>query len=168
MLSIYMFMHTGLQHIGCYYVPRFSNFLSLLEGRTPDVLDNPLTRQNPVRKCGKAAQTLRFNLFGVSLGYCISGSNRITDYQYVRSALCADGNGGYSRGYYIMDVYEVVNVQSFSDSVQAVEAAVVGGTEPASLSPGSGDDMNGSPGFHHAGFLAILCGVLISVTLSAL
>lgn len=82
--------------------------------------DNPYTRVNPVSKCGIAAQDRSLRFFGVTLGYCISGSNLLSDYTYVQSRLCRDGKGSYSQGFFVMDVYEVTNQQSFMDSVVGI------------------------------------------------
>ena len=78
-------------------------------------MDDPFTRVNPVSKCGTAAQQLDFNFFGVTQGYCISGSNQLSDYQYVSSSFCRDGRGGFSKdfGMYVMDVYEITSSQLF-------------------------------------------------------
>lgn len=108
--------YTGIRHRGCWYLNTRSGRLGTLEGRTPALSDNPFTRQNPVSKCGIATQNENFFLFGVTLGYCISGSNNLQDYQYVTSGLCMNGRGGYSRGYFIMDVYEITSQQLFRDS----------------------------------------------------
>ena len=107
----------GLVYRGCYYLNTRSTRLLLLEGTTPDLSDDPFTRQNPVSKCGIAAQNQTYFFFGVTLGYCISGSNVFSDYTYYNSSLCRDGRGGYNRGYFIMDVYEITDQQSFRDSV---------------------------------------------------
>ena len=83
----------GLQHGGCYYVPAYSSVLFFLEGTTVDLSDNPLLREEPIRKCGTAAQELRLDTFAVSVGYCISGSNDLSDYQTYPSLLCENGEG---------------------------------------------------------------------------
>ena len=114
-------IYSGLTHRGCWYLNNRNRRLGTLEGRTRDLSDNPITRVNPASKCGVAAQTLNFRFFGVTLGYCISGSNLLSDYQYVQSQLCRDARGGYNRGFFIMDVYEVTNQQSFSDSLESIQ-----------------------------------------------
>ena len=53
----------------------------------------------------------------------MSGSNNAMDYEFVRSTLCEDGKGSYSRGWYIMDVYQINNTASFSDSVAQMNIA---------------------------------------------
>ncbi len=77
------------------------------------------TRTNPIRKCASAAQDYFFRLFALSIGYCISGSNNLDDYQYVCSEACRDGKGAYVSSYFIMDVYEIVDTQTFQDSISA-------------------------------------------------
>jgi len=121
-VSLFISHSIGLQHIGCYYVPRFSRALGLLEGLTPDLSDNPFTRTDPIRKCGQAARNFSFTLFAVSAKYCISGSNRLSDYQYVETTFCRDGVGGYVSGYFVMDVYQIVNIQSFQDSAAQIDS----------------------------------------------
>ena len=85
----------GLRHDGCYYVPAYSSVLYYLEGTTTDLSDNPFLREEPIRKCGTAAQEFRFDVFAVSVGYCISGSNDLSDYQIYTSSLCENGEGTY-------------------------------------------------------------------------
>ena len=110
----------GLQHVGCYAVPRFSRSLALLEGLTDDLSDQPRNRIDPIRKCGQGAQTYRFSLFSVSANYCISGSNRLSDYQTTTSNLCQDGVGAYRFGTFFMDVYQIVDTQDFRVSADEV------------------------------------------------
>lgn len=111
---------SGLEYRGCWYLNTRTGRLGTLEGRNKDLSDDPFTRENPVSKCGLAAQNESFSFFGVSLGYCISGSNRLSDYQYVRSSLCRDGRGNYRNGFFIMDVFEINNQQSFMDSAMGI------------------------------------------------
>ena len=106
-----MSISTGIVSRGCWYLNTRGRRLGLLDGR-PGLTDDPFTRENPVSKCGLVAQRENYKFFGVSLGYCISGSNLLSDYQYVQSQLCQDGKGGYYRGYFIMDVYEVSSQQA--------------------------------------------------------
>ena len=113
----------GLRHIDCYYVPKFSGSLGLIEGQVEDVSDVPSSRRQPVRKCGQAATKLGYSLFAVSVNYCISGSNTVTDYRYVRAGLCKDGVGGYSRGYFFMDVYRITDPEAFREVSSDPEAA---------------------------------------------
>ncbi len=108
---------TGLQHIDCYYVPSYSTELGLLEGLTEDLTDDPLTRPDAVQRCAKAATELGYSIFAVSIGYCISGSSNVDDYKYVRSSICNNGIGGYSRGYFGMDVYEIMEAEQVHDFV---------------------------------------------------
>lgn len=108
---------SGLNHIDCQYIPSHSTALGLLEGLTTDLMDDPLTRTNPVQRCAKAAKELGYTLFAVSVGYCISGSSDPVDYQYVRSSACNNGIGGYTRGYFSMDIYEIAEHEVVHDFV---------------------------------------------------
>ena len=74
-------------------MPAYSNSLYFLEGETSDLSDNPRNREQPIRKCGSAAQVFGYDFFAVTVGYCISGSSRVADYQYVPSQLCNEGIG---------------------------------------------------------------------------
>lgn len=139
-LAFPLSLSSGIVHHGCWYMDSRGR-LGTLEGRNPDLTDDPLTRENPVSKCGLAAQTESFLFFGVTQGYCISGSNRLSDYQYVRSGLCMDGKGGYSRGYFIMDVYEITSQQNFRDSVVVNDTAI---TESDVLSTTAQDSSSSS------------------------
>lgn len=97
--------------------------MRLLERTTPDLSDNPFTRTEPVRKCGTAAQLQSYTLFGVAVGYCISGSSSLDSYSASGSSgLCTNGTGDYNSRFRVfsMDIYEVSNQQSFSDSVQEI------------------------------------------------
>ena len=109
-------MCAGIRYRGCWYYNSRSRIGSL-EGRTHDLSDDPFTRVNPVSKCGIAAQRNNYNYFGVAIGYCLSGSNQLSQYQYFSSSRCRDGKGAYSNGWFIMDVYEITDGRSFSDSV---------------------------------------------------
>ena len=98
----------------------------MLENTTPELSDDPLTRTEPVAKCGLAAVKLGYGYFGVSVGYCISGSNNSKHYNNSNSyypGLCNDGVGAvYYSGsltYYFMDVYQVNDVSSFSASADS-------------------------------------------------
>ena len=153
-----LFGPTGLQHVGCYYVPRFSNRLGLLEGLTEDLSDDPRTRTNPIRKCGAGAQEFNFNLFAVSTGYCISGSNRLRDYQYVRSRFCNNGVGGFIFGYFVMDVYEIVDTQVFQDS-----AGIVGPSPSPSPTAVANENGNGSSALSSS-IVLLLISVLTTLT----
>jgi len=134
-------------------VPRFSRALGLLEGLTPDLSDNPFTRTDPIRKCGQAARNFSFTLFAVSAKYCISGSNRLSDYQYVETTFCRDGVGGYISGYFVMDVYQIVNTQTFRDS--AAQIANPNGTIA---------DNNGSSAACSSGFITLLATLTVLMT----
>ena len=96
-----------------------------MEGETADLSDNPRTRTNPIGKCGAGAQAGGYSIFSISTGYCISGSNRLSDYQYVQNTYCRNGVGGTIRAtngnlYYVMDVYRIQDPQVFLDSVSQV------------------------------------------------
>ena len=113
-------MHAGIKYHGCWYFNSRSDQISLLEKTTPELRDSPLTRERPVSKCGVAAQKLNYDIFGITLGHCLSGTNRLSDYQYIASSLCRDGRGAYRRNSFIMDVYEITDGRSFSDSVMQI------------------------------------------------
>ena len=68
----------------------------------------------------------------------MSGSNNAMDYEFVRSTLCEDGKGSYSRGWYIMDVYQINNTVSFSDSVAQMNIATAPPTDIVNATTGSG------------------------------
>ena len=101
-------------------MPQFNHSLTLLEEMTPDLSDEPSTRTDPIRKCGQAAQDFSFNFFALSANYCISGTNKSSDYQQKQSTLCRDGVGGYSLGYFVMDVYQINNAQAFQVSAHQI------------------------------------------------
>ena len=83
---------TGIEHVGCYWVPAYSD-LFFLEGTTEDLSDNPRERQDPIRKCGNAAQLYNFEVFALAVGFCISGSNNVREYQYIETDVCEGGIG---------------------------------------------------------------------------
>ena len=154
-LNNLIFVHTtGLQHVGCYFFPGYRR-LRLLEGDTPDLSDNPRTRTNPIGKCGAGAQASGYRVFSISTGYCISGSNRISDYQYVQNTFCQNGIGGTVRAtngnlYYVMDVYQIQDPQVFLDSVSQVATTTEATEAPATTesSDAAGADLsidNGAP-----------------------
>lgn len=101
-----LYTNAGFVHVGCYAVPMRSRYLRLLEG-SKDLTDDPTRRVSPIQKCGKAAIDGEFGVFGVSLGFCISGSNDITHYQRLPADSCSNGEGGYSRSAFLMDVYKL-------------------------------------------------------------
>ena len=133
----------GLRHRGCWILRPTNRQIGSLEGTTPDVSDDAESRENPVSKCGVAAQQSNYKFFAVSLGYCLSGSNEIRDYQDDASDLCEDGKGAYTYyagGYYIMDVYEIYDTGSFSDSV----IQIANPTDLADTATDSTEDTSGS------------------------
>ena len=67
--------------------------LFFLEGTTEDLSDNPRERQDPIRKCGNAAQLYNFEVFALAVGFCISGSNNVREYQYIETDVCEGGIG---------------------------------------------------------------------------
>lgn len=142
-----------------------------MEGRTPELSDNPFTRQNPVSKCGVAADNEMYKIIGVTLGYCISGSNMLSDYQYVSSSLCQDGRGGYSRGYFIMDVYEITNEPVFRDSVNGIlpETTTLESEEEATEETeieGSADSQGGSGA--DAGAVCSMVSIVLAMILASI
>ena len=56
----------------------------------------------------------------MSANYCISGSNRLSDYQTTTSNLCQDGVGAYRFGVFFMDVYQIVGSQDFRISADEI------------------------------------------------
>lgn len=87
-----MRLSTGIEHVGCYWVPAYSDLI-FLEGTTEDLTDNPRERQNPISKCGAAAQQFNFNVFALAFGFCISGSNNTREYQHIPTDVCEGGKG---------------------------------------------------------------------------
>ena len=131
-------------HIGCNLVPSGSTTLKLLENTTPELSDNPLTRTEPVAKCGLAATNQGYKYFGVSTGYCISGSNNKEHYNNSDSyypGRCKDGVGAiHYRGrhtFYFMDVYEVTDASSFTASADSAINPDSAATVPPPLAVGS-------------------------------
>ena len=120
----------------------------MLEGYTPDLSDNPFTRTQPVPKCGLGATEEGFQFFGVSVGYCISGSSDLNDYTiYHYPGYCYDGSGGvYYAGrytYFFMDVYEVVDVPSFTVSAdQALNPGLSPSPAPTASPSSSVDNVD--------------------------
>lgn len=143
-----MFRLSGLQRVGCFFVPRFSRSIGLLEGQTPDLSDDPLARIDPIRKCGTGAQQFNYRLFAVSAGYCISGSNRQSDYTAGTRAsnLCSNGVGNVVNGNFLMDVYEIQDPEAFRNSVAQITATTSASVVPPTDSAG-GDLIvdNGAP-----------------------
>ena len=123
-----------------------------MEGETADLSDNPRARTNPIGKCGAGAQAGGYSIFSISTGYCISGSNRLSDYQYVQNTYCRNGVGGTVRAtngnlYYVMDVYRIQDPQVFLDSVSQV-ATTTEATEAPTTTESSNADLsvdNGAP-----------------------
>ena len=44
----------------------------------------------------------------------------MSDYQYISTTVCNNGVGAYFRGYFVMDVYQILDGQVFLDSVSQV------------------------------------------------
>jgi hypothetical protein len=105
---------------GCYSLPEHASNLILLEGKTDDLSDNPLTRTDAVEKCGKGAMHFNYTAFSVTLGFCISGSNDVVEYYGLAGPFCRNGEGGTFLNFYYHDVYEIVDIQAFSDSAGEV------------------------------------------------
>ena len=76
-----------------------------LEVDIPDLLpDDPSASETPVTRCGQVVMSLNYRFFGIALGgYCLSGSNDLSDYQYAQSSGCRKFRGGYSCGRPVMD-----------------------------------------------------------------
>lgn len=92
-----------------------SQSLKLLEGLTPEVSDSAVTRTKPVEKCGLAAVKLGYTVFGLIVGFCVSGSNNTSDYTRFEGYFCEDGKGGSFQGTLFMDVYEIGSPETYSD-----------------------------------------------------
>ena len=129
-------------HVGCYLIGRFAGNLGLLEGRTADLMDDPLTRTEPIRKCGVGAQQFGYRYFAISTGYCITGSNRRADYRRTSSDICSNGVGGVINGNFAMDVYLIQDPTAFLNSVAEITAP----TTPAAPSSMITDQSIGSVG----------------------
>ena len=156
----------GLRDLGCYFTPRFSNSLALFEGVTSSVSDDPLTRKDPILKCGMAAQEYNYTIFAVSIGYCISGSNQESDYQDFPSNLCENGVGAVIGGIFMMNVYEIQDPEAFRDSsTQILSPSTVapgGPTDGGSVvTDGSAVDsrLNGAPVFNASLFALSLFAI---------
>ena len=87
-------MCAGYRHLGCYELTRRYALRTL--GRF-DV--------NAVKNCAAKSQDLGFTVFAVVLGYCISASNNVEDYNTRRSSLCVSGEGRYVNEKLYLDVY---------------------------------------------------------------
>ena len=115
-----MYTCIGLRYGGCWYLNVKDRKLGSVEGTTRDLRHDASERIRPVSKCGMAVQRRGYDYFGVTEGICVTGSNNLEDYQYYASSLCRDGKGAYIQrygGWFLMDVYEITNHVSFSDSV---------------------------------------------------
>ena len=110
-MPICYYYYPGVDHLGCYSVPLFSSSIGLLEGKTSETKDNPITRTDPAGKCARAANIYGYNHFAVARGYCVTGSNVPGPYtEGGGSNRCSGGAGGYSHGYgYSMDVYRITS-----------------------------------------------------------
>lgn len=110
----------GLRHIGCFKVPS-SDKIGLLQSR-------PLQR-NPIGRCARRSIRLQtpYKLFGISAGYCITGSNRTHHYRVGgRVKTCQNGEGAYSTSQdYAMDVYEITNTQRFLSDFIAEDTTII-------------------------------------------
>ena len=74
---------------------------------------------NAVVKCQQATTHFGFEIFAISLGYCISGSNRLSDYQLNPASddSCHNGLGGRVSGRFAMDLYQIPVAGTLSDQV---------------------------------------------------
>ena len=128
-------------------------------------MDDPFTRENPVSKCGVSVERFNYNFFGITVGYCITGSNLLSDYQYVGSQLCRDGRGGYNPngGFYVMDVYEITSQQVFLDSVVATTSSEEVERSTAASNMTMADDGSGASARAVSSLFALLCASLLAL-----
>ena len=143
----------GFHSRGCWYLNTGNSRLGTLEGRNSDLSDDPRTRVNAVSKCGLQAQKENFKFFGIAFGYCISGSSRLSDYQYIRSRQCRDGRGAYN-GNFIMDVYEIDDPQRFANLAAVNEIG---------MAPDLVDSMDSGSQRVTYGLMALLTSALIGL-----
>lgn len=133
----------------------------------PELSDNPFRRIDPINKCGIAALGFGYKIFSLTLGICISGSSNGFEYtrRQVPAFYCGNSNdiGGFYFGYFYMTVYEIVDVQSFSDAVNG-EPQVQPSPSP---SPTDLDKFSGAS-FIFPSVLVISLFLLISVFLISL
>ena len=94
--------------------------LKLLENLTPDLSDSAINREKPVEKCGMGALQFNYTAFSITLGFCISGSNRTEAYTQFQGYFCQNGKGGNFDQFLFMDVYEIEEPQAYSDALQEV------------------------------------------------
>ena len=123
-----------------------------------------MTRTNSVEKCGLAAIQQGYEYFGVSIGYCISGSNNLEDYNSTSTfypGYCSDGVGGvvyyWRYTYFFMDVYKVTDASSFTTSADSAIAGAVTTAPPTST---VGEDESSGVTVHKHSLL------LLSITLA--
>jgi len=92
--------------------------------------DEPTRRERPVGICGQAVMRLGYKYFGIALGgYCLSGSHRLSNYHISRSYSCKNYRGNYFNNQ-IMDVFQITNTRSFSDSVVQSSNGTANTTSP--------------------------------------
>ncbi len=111
-------------------------------------MDDPLTRTDPVQRCAKAAIALGYSMFAVSIGYCISGSSSAVHYRYVRSSICNNGVGGYQRGYFGMDVYQIGETEQVQDVVLQIDSRAASEPFSSMLHPPIDGASNVPPAIH--------------------
>lgn len=87
-------MLTVYHHLGCYELTRRYALRTL--GRFGE---------NAVRNCAVRSESYGFTIFAVVLGYCISASNDVEDYNSRSSSWCVNGEGRYIHGRLYLDVY---------------------------------------------------------------
>ena len=123
-----------------------------LEDDIPDHLpDDPTASETPVPRCGQVVMSLNYRFFGIALGgYCLSGSNNLSDYQYVQSNGYRKFRGGYSYGHPVMDIFEITNTRSFSNSAMWSGS----GTVKANTSV---EEVNKTENSHNSGHQAHCC-----------
>ena len=89
-------MHAVYRHLGCYELTRRYALRTL--GRFGE---------NAVRNCAVKSERYGFTIFAVVLGYCISASNDVEDYNSRRSSWCVNGEGRFIHGRLYLDVYTI-------------------------------------------------------------
>ena len=143
--------------------------LDALEGSTPDLSDNPRNRMGAIAKCQNAAQQFGFTMFAVCLGYCISGSSRLSDYQLKPAGdnNCHNGLGGRASGGITMDVYQIVGERQLSDAGRPRPLLPINATGLARFhdSADAIDVQGSSEAHHHLPLTSLVLLLLVCVWL---
>ena len=114
-------MCAGVIHIGCYRLSTVK--LEMFEQTTEELSDSPITRTEPIRKCGTASLDRGNKYFSLAEGMCFSGSNHLSDYTGDgESRSCSDGLGNDLGGQFVIDVYQIDDVIAFQESSVACSA----------------------------------------------